>query len=134
MYMVWCTRYNIILKCVSFLGCRSMIFTGISGYINKYWCPTNSCNPNSICLFIKMILVATDISKYAGPSDQTGKNQAGPTMFSADRSESPVKICSLFRSGNNFLFCNCRSIKQCLQKSIFLAITNMFISLNKRFL
>jgi hypothetical protein len=32
------------------------------------------------------------------------KNQAGPTMFSAYRSESPVKICSLLRSGNNFLF------------------------------
>jgi hypothetical protein len=32
------------------------------------------------------------------------KNQAGPTMFSAYLSESPVKICSLLRSGNNFLF------------------------------
>jgi hypothetical protein len=45
-----------------------------------------------------------DISKYAGPSDLTGKNQAGPTMFSAYRSKSPVKICYLLRSGNNFLF------------------------------
>jgi hypothetical protein len=42
-------------------------------------------------------------SKYVGPSDLTGKNQAGPTMFSAYQSESPVKICSLLRSGNNFL-------------------------------
>jgi hypothetical protein len=45
-----------------------------------------------------------DISKYAGPSDLTGKNQAGPTMFSAYWSENPVKICSLHWSGNNFLF------------------------------
>jgi hypothetical protein len=45
-------------------------------------------------------------SKYTGPSDLTGKNQAGPTMFSAYRSESPVKICSLLWSGNNFLFVN----------------------------
>ena len=45
-----------------------------------------------------------DISKYAGPSDMTGKNQTGPTMFSAYRSECPVKIYSILRSGNNFLF------------------------------
>ena len=45
-----------------------------------------------------------DISKYARSSDLTGKNQAGPTMFTAYRSESPLKICSLLRSGNNFLF------------------------------
>ena len=49
------------------------------------------------------LLYISDISKYAGPSDLTGKNQAGPTMFSTYRSESPVKICSLLRSGNNFL-------------------------------
>ena len=50
------------------------------------------------------VICFADISKYAGPSDLTGKNQAGPTMFSAYRSESPVKICSLLRSGNNFIF------------------------------
>ena len=45
-----------------------------------------------------------DISKYAGPSNLTGENQAGPMMFSAYRSESPVKIYSLLWSGNKFLF------------------------------
>ena len=49
-------------------------------------------------------LSCSDMSKYAGPSDLTGKDQAGPAMFSAYQSESPVKICSLLRSGNNFLF------------------------------
>ena len=44
------------------------------------------------------------VQTYRNMSDLTGKNQAGPTMFSAYRSESPVKICSLLRSGNNFLF------------------------------
>jgi hypothetical protein len=34
----------------------------------------------------------------------SGKNQADPTMFSTYRSESLVKICSLLRSANNFLF------------------------------
>ena len=54
---------------------------------------------------IKYILeVIPDISKYDGPSDLTDKNQASPMTFSAYRSESPVKICSLLRSGNNFLF------------------------------
>ena len=51
--------------------------------------------------------LTADISKYAGTSDLTGKNQAGPTMFSAYLSKSPAKICSLLWSGNNFL-------KQCL--------------------
>jgi hypothetical protein len=37
-------------------------------------------------------------------SDLTGKNLAGPTTFSAYRSESSVKMFSLLRSGNNFLF------------------------------
>ena len=41
---------------------------------------------------------------YRNMSELTGKNQAGPTMFSAYQSESPVKICSLLRLGNNFLF------------------------------
>jgi hypothetical protein len=48
--------------------------------------------------------VGPDISKYAGPSDLTGKDQAGPTMFTAYRSESMIKFFSLLRSGNNFLF------------------------------
>jgi hypothetical protein len=34
-------------------------------------------------------------------TDPTAKNHAGPTMFSAYQSESPEKICSLLRSGNN---------------------------------
>ena len=46
------------------------------------------------CNFFKTIYssplkdVRPDISKYAGPSDLTGKYQAGPMMFSAYRSES----------------------------------------------
>jgi hypothetical protein len=44
------------------------------------------------------------MSRHRNMSDLTGKNQAGPTMFSAYRSESPVIICSLLRSGNIFLF------------------------------
>ena len=59
-----------------------------------------SINTESSDSFIEI----PDISKYAGPLDLTGKNQAGPTMFSEYRSESPVKICSLLRTGNNFLF------------------------------
>jgi len=72
-----------------------------------------------------------DISKYAGPSDLTGKNQASPTMFSAYRSESPVKICSLLRSGNNFLFVG---LSNSVFKSRSFLQFSMFISLNKRFL
>jgi len=59
---------------------------------------------NSCELFLQELAKKADISKYAGPSELTGKNHAGPTMFSAYRSESPVKICSLLWSANNFLF------------------------------
>ena len=55
-------------------------------------------------IFIICYILGRHIEKYARRSDLTGKNQAGPTMFSAYWSESPVKICSLIRSGNNFLF------------------------------
>jgi hypothetical protein len=50
------------------------------------------------------VMCYANISKYAGLSNLTGKNQAGPSMFSAYQSESLVKICYLLRSGNNFLF------------------------------
>ena len=43
-----------------------------------------------------------EICRTVGPG--TGKNQAGPTMFSAYWFENPVKTCSLLWSGNNFLF------------------------------
>jgi hypothetical protein len=72
-----------------------------------------------------------DISKYGGPSDPTGKNQAGPTMFSAYRSESPVKIYSLLRSGIFFLFVG---PSNSVFKSWPFLQFSMFISLNKRFL
>jgi hypothetical protein len=42
-----------------------------------------------------LILKKKDIQTYRNMSNLTGKNQAGPTMFSAYRSENPVKICSL---------------------------------------
>ena len=51
-----------------------------------------------------LILKKKDIQTYRNMSNLTGKNQAGPTMFLAYRSENPVKTCSLLRSGNNFLF------------------------------
>ena len=70
----------------------------------KEWYLTKCCRKIICCTCNLLIDIYTDISKYAGPSDLTGKNQAGPTMFSAYLSESPVKICSLLWSGNNFLF------------------------------
>ena len=62
-----------------------------------------SCRTSTRTFNGGMVRWVADISKYVELSDLTGKNQAGPTMFSAYRSESPEKICSLLRSGNNFL-------------------------------
>ena len=79
-------------------------------------------NPQLITLLL--LSIHPDISKYAGPSDLTDKNQADPTMFSAYQSKSPVKICSLLS--------RCRSVK--LSLKVNLSCNSMFISLNKRFL
>jgi hypothetical protein len=46
----------------------------------------------------------TDVSQEMIKRTWTGKDQAGPTMFTAYRSESMIKFFSLLRSGNNFLF------------------------------
>ena len=70
-----------------------------------------------------------DISKYAIPSDLTGKNQTGPMMFSAYRSESPVKICSLLRQETIFSLL----VSQTVSLKVDLSCNSMFISLNKHF-
>ena len=67
------------------------------------------CGMNCVLLVlcyecVLWVMCYANISKYAGLSNLTGKNQAGPSMFSAYQSESLVKICYLLRSGNNFLF------------------------------
>ena len=49
---------------------------------------------------------------YRNMQDLTGINQAGPTMFSAYRSESPVK--NLLSTSVRKQFSLCRSIKQFL--------------------
>ena len=72
-------------------------------------------------IFIICYILGRHIEKYARRSDLTGKNQAGPTMFSAYWSESPVKICSL-------------SVRQTVSLKVDLSCNSMFISLNKLFL
>jgi hypothetical protein len=58
---------------------------------------------------------------YRNMSDLTGRNQSGPTMFSA----------YLLWSGNNFLFVGLSNI---VFKKVNLSCNSMFNSLNKRFL
>ena len=63
-------------------------------------------------------------------SDLTGKNQVSPTMFSAYRSESLVKICSLLGQETIFSL----SVRQTVSLKVDLSCNSMFISLNTRFL
>jgi len=97
-----------ILWLVHVLSLTVNCLTGfiVNWYCTKTWSP--ACHTVNweilVSGYFGSYLSGGIYQTYQNMSDLTGKNQAGPTMFSAYRSESLVKICSLLQSGNNFLF------------------------------